>query len=74
MEVTRDRKLKHLTFHQRKCIKDVLDLFSMQDALSSAFPAAPGVRLTKTDTAESAAPSVDATYYRWGTGVSNDSY
>ena len=64
MEVHRNRKARTLTLHQRKYVKDILDVFKMTDAHPSAYPAAPGVRLTKTDTAAPEAPKTNVTFYR----------
>ena len=66
MEVTRDRKKRTLTLHQRKYIRDILELFGMSECNPRATPADPSVRLSKEDSpeGEKAQAKVDVSKYR----------
>jgi hypothetical protein len=64
MEVKRNRKARTLTLHQRKYIRDILELFKMADAHPSPYPAAPGVRLTKAQQQKEGEQPVSVSHYR----------
>ena len=66
MEVTRDRKKRTLTLHQRKYIKDILDLYQMQSCHPKTTPADPSTRLSKEDSPQTEAErqGIDISKYR----------